>query len=325
MLFKRLYQSYLCAVAGALLLGTSVLASAQGYPSKAVKVIIPFPPGGPTDTVGRMLAQKLSEETGQSFIVENRPGGQGVIGGDAVAKSAADGYTLLFSASTFTTTPMTLKSSPYDVVKDFTPIALVGKGPLAVSVNKKLPIRNIKELISYAQAHPGKMSFAIGSQASAGHLSTELLKRAGKIDYLVVPYKGSSPAYQDLIGGAIDGFIDPVLGVMSYHKSGMVRVVAVTSRDRLPSMPDVPTVAETVPGYEFYSWYGLWGPSNLPADVTKRLNAAVNKALASDLRTRLAEQGYLLSPGTPEDFARFQKEDMVRSAKIVAEAKIRAE
>ncbi|WP_431831613.1 Bug family tripartite tricarboxylate transporter substrate binding protein [Cupriavidus consociatus] len=138
-------------------------------------------------------------------------------------------------------------------------------------------------------------------------------------------YKGSAPAYQDLIGGAIDGFIDPVLGVMSYHKSGMVRVVAVTSRDRLPSMPDVPTVAETVPGYEFYSWYGLWGPSNLPADVTRRLNAAVNEALASDLRTRLAEQGYLLSPGTPEDFARFQKEDMVRSAKIVAEAKIRAE
>jgi tripartite-type tricarboxylate transporter receptor subunit TctC len=252
MLFKRLYQSHLRAVAGALLLGASVLASAQGYPSKAVKVIIPFPLGGPTDTVGRMLAQKLSKETGQSFIVENRPGGQGVIGGDAVAKSTADGYTLLFSASTFTTTPMTLKSSPYDVVKDFTPIALLGKGPLAVSVNKKLPIRNIKELISYAQAHPGKMSFAIGSQTSAGHLSTELLKRAGKIDYLVVPYKGSAPAYQDLIGGAIDGFIDPVLGVMSYHKSGMVRVVAVTSRDRLPS-PDVPTVAETVPGYEFYS------------------------------------------------------------------------
>lgn len=129
---------------------------------------------------------------------------------------------------------MALKSAPYDVVKDFTPIALVGKGPLAVSVNKQLPIRNIKELISYAHAHPGKMSFAIGSQASAGHLSTELLKRAGKIDYLVVPYKGSAPAYQDLIGGAIDGFIDPVLGVLSYYKSGMVRVLAVTSKDRSP-------------------------------------------------------------------------------------------
>ncbi|MGO4326073.1 Bug family tripartite tricarboxylate transporter substrate binding protein [Cupriavidus sp. 2TAF22] len=300
-------------------------AVAQTYPSKAVRVIIPFPPGGPTDTVGRMLAQKLAEQTGQSFIVDNRPGGQGIIGADAVAKGAADGYTLLFSASTFTTTPMTLKSSPYDVTRDFTPVALVGKGPLAVSVNRKLPINNIKELIAYAQAHPGKMSFAIGSQASAGHLSTEMLKRAGKIDYLVVPYKGSAPAYQDLIGGAIDGFIDPVLGALTYHKSGMVRVVAVTSKDRLPSMPDVPTVGETVPGYEFYSWYGLWGPAKLPAEVTRRLNAEVNKALSSDLRARLAEQGYLLSPGTPEDFARFEKEDMARSAKIVAEAKIRAE
>ncbi|MGO4303715.1 Bug family tripartite tricarboxylate transporter substrate binding protein [Cupriavidus sp. RAF12] len=321
MLFQRIYR---CAV-GALLLCAAAVAHAQAYPSKAVRVIIPFPPGGPTDTVGRMLAQKLSEQTGQSFIVDNRPGGQGIIGADAVAKGAADGYTLLFSASTFTTTPMTLKSSPYDVTRDFAPIALVGKGPLAVSVNKNLPIKNIKELIAYAQAHPGKMTFAIGSQASAGHLSTELLKRAGKIDYLVVPYKGSAPAYQDLIGGAIDGFIDPVLGALTYHKSGMVRVVAVTSKERLPSMPDVPTVGETVPGYEFYSWYGLWGPAKLPPEVTKRLNAEVNKALASDLRGRLAEQGYLLSPGTPEDFARFEKDDMARAAKIVAEAKIRAE
>ncbi|MDF3838346.1 tripartite tricarboxylate transporter substrate binding protein [Cupriavidus basilensis] len=325
MLSKMLFPRMLRCAAGALLLCAAAVASAQTYPSKAVRVIIPFPPGGPTDTVGRMLAQKLAEQTGQSFIVDNRPGGQGIIGADAVAKGAADGYTLLFSASTFTTTPMTLKSSPYDVSRDFTPVALVGKGPLAVSVNRNLPIRSVKDLIDYAQARPGKMSFAIGSQASAGHLSTEMLKRAGKLDYLVVPYKGSAPAYQDLIGGAIDGFIDPVLGALTYHKSGMVRVVAVTSRDRLPSMPDVPTVGETVPGYEFYSWYGLWGPARLPAEVTRRLNAEVNKALASDLRARLAEQGYLLSPGTPEDFARFEKEDMARSAKIVAQAKIRAE
>ena len=325
MLFKGFTHHWGRALAGVAIASLCTSVWAQTYPSKAVRVILPFPPGGPTDTVGRMLTQKLTEETGQSFIVENRPGGQGVIGGDAVAKSAPDGYTLLFSASTFTTTPMALKSTPYDVVKDFSPIALIGKGPLAVSVNKKLPIRNVKELISYAQAHPGKMTFAIGSQASAGHLSTELLKRAGKIDYLVVPYKGSAPAYQDLIGGAIDGFIDPVLGAMNYHKSGMVRVIAVTSKDRLPSMPDVPTVGETVPGYEFYSWYGLWGPSKLPPDVVKRLNELVNKALNSDLRARLVEQGYLLTPGSPEDFARFQKEDMARSAKIVSEAKIRVD
>ncbi len=254
-------------------------AQTQAWPTRPVRVVIPFPPGGTLDTVGRLLAQKLGDQLGQPFIVENRPGGNGVIGADVVSKAPADGYTLLFNASTFTTAPMTMKSVPYEIVRDFTPVALVAKAPLSVAINKNLPITDVKSLIAYAKANPGKMTFAVGSIGSAGHLSTELLKRAGGLDYLIVPYKGTAPAFQDLIGGQIDGFIDPILGSLQYHKSGMLRVVAVTSAARATSLPNVPTVAESIPGYEFYSWYGLWGPAKLPPAITQRLNAEVNKAL----------------------------------------------
>ncbi|MBS7776693.1 tripartite tricarboxylate transporter substrate binding protein [Acidovorax sp. CCYZU-2555] len=313
-----------CAI-GAITLAIAGLASAQAYPTKAVKVVIPFPPGGTLDVIGRQLAQKLTEQTGQSFIVENRPGGNGVIGGDVVSKAPADGYTLLFNASTFTTAPMTMKSVPYVVNRDFAPVALVAKAPLSVAVNKNLPITDIKSLIAYAQTHPGKMTFAVGSIGSAGHLSTELLKRAGNLNYLIVPYKGTAPAFQDLIGGQIDGFIDPILGSLQYHKSGMLRVVAVTSAERASSLPDVPTVGETIPGYEFYSWYGLWGPAKLPADIVKKLNTEVNKALAGDMKDKLKELGILITSGSAEDFVKFQKQDMERSQKIVTEGNIRVE
>lgn len=314
----------LLAAAGALL-APATAAWADGYPSRPVKIIIPFPPGGTLDTVGRQLAQKLSEQMGQNFIVENRPGGNGIIGGDLVARAAADGYTLLFNASTFVTAPMTMKSVPYDVTRDFTPIALVAKAPLSVAINKNLPVTDIKSMMSYAKAHPGKMTFAVGSIGSAGHLSTELLKRAGNLDYLIVPYKGTAPAFSDLIGGQIDGFIDPILGSLQYHKGGMLRVIAVTSANRAPSLPDVPTVAETLPGFEFYSWYGLWGPAKLPPEVTAKLNAEVNKALGTDIKAKLQDQGLLLTPGTPADFARFQQEDMARAQKIITEGNIRVE
>lgn len=300
-------------------------AAAQSYPSRPVKMIIPFPPGGTLDAVGRQLAQKLGDQMGQPFVVENRPGGNGTIGANAVAQAPADGYTLLFNASTFVSAPMTMKSVPYGVVKDFTPIALVAKAPLSVAINKNLPITDIKSLITYAKANPGKMTFAVGSIGSAGHLSTELLRRAGGIDYLVVPYKGTAPAFQDLIGGQIDGFIDPILGSLQHHKAGLLRVVAVTSLTRAPNLPEVPTVAESIPGYEFYSWYGLWGPARVPAEITQRLNTEVNKALSGDMKDKLTAQGLLLTPGSVEDFVTFQREDMARAQKIVTEGKIRVE
>lgn len=300
------------------------LAQAQ-YPAKPVRVVIPFPPGGPTDVVGRLLAQKMAESTGQGFVVENRAGGNATIGANEVAKSAADGYTLLFNANIFTITPLILKSVPYDVQKDFTAVALVAKGPIALSVSASVPAKNVAELIAHAKAHPGKLAFAIGSNGSAGHLATEMLKRAAGIELLIIPYKGSTPAYQDLIGGQIQGFMDPVLGAQPHWKGGRIKVLAVTSARRLPSAPDTPTVGETVPGYEIYAWYGLWGPAGLSKDVTLKLNAEVNKALSTDLRQRLVEQGYELSAASADEFAKFQREDIARSSRIVSDAAIKAE
>jgi tripartite-type tricarboxylate transporter receptor subunit TctC len=317
---------FLRATLAALALAAASTAGfAQTWPSRPVRMVIPFPPGGTLDTIGRLLAQKLGEQTGQTFIVENRAGGNGIIGADVVSKAPADGYTLLFNASTFTTAPMTMKAVPYEVVKDFTPVALVAKAPLSIAINKNLPITDVKSLIAYAKAHPGKMTFAVGSIGSAGHLSTELLKRAGGLDYLIVPYKGTAPAFQDLIGGQIDGFIDPILGSLQYHKSGMLKVIAVTSATRATSLPNVPTVAESIPGYEFYSWYGLWGPAKLPPAITQRLNAEVNKALSTDMRETLNAQGLLLTPGSVDDFVKFQAADMARSKKIIVEGNIHVE
>ncbi len=309
---------------GAAALALAASGFAQTYPAKPVRVVIPFPPGGTLDAVGRMLGQKLADQLGQPFVIENKPGASGVIGGETVARAPADGYTLLFSASTHVTAPLTLKSVPYNVTQDFAPIALVAKAPLSVAINKNLPVTDIKSLIAYGKANPGKMTFAVGSLGSAGHLSTELLKRAGGLDYLIVPYKGTAPAFQDLIGGQIDGFIDPILGSLQYHKGGMLRVVAVTSAQRVPSLPDVPTVAETIPGYEFYSWYGLWAPAKTPPALVQRLNAEVNKALA-EMGPKLKEQGLLSTPGSVEDFAKFQRSEIERAQKIVSEGNIRAE
>ncbi|MEN9671728.1 MAG: hypothetical protein RL535_958 [Pseudomonadota bacterium] len=313
------------AIVASSLLGLSSLAMAQTWPAKPVKFIIPFPPGGTLDTVGRMLAQKLTEQTGQSFFVENKPGGQGMIGGDAVAKAPNDGYTLLFNASTFTTAPMTVKSAPYDVVKDFVPVAFVAKAPMSVAINNNVPVQDIKGLLAHAKANPGKLSFAIGSTASAGHLATELLRRTANVDLLIVPYKGTAPAFQDLIGGQISGFVDPLLGSYQFYKTGKLKVIAVTSAARVPTLPEVPTVAETIPGFQFYSWYGVWGPAKLPAEISQKLNAEVNKALNGEMRDKLIQQGLLVGGGTMADFEKFQRDDMARSAKIIAEGGIKAE
>ncbi|MBL8342980.1 MAG: tripartite tricarboxylate transporter substrate binding protein [Rubrivivax sp.] len=300
-------------------------AAAQAWPDKTVRMVIPFPPGGTLDKVGRMLAQRLQEQFGQTFIVENKPGGNGTIGGDAVAKAAADGYTLLFNASTFVTAPLTMKTVPYKVQTDFVPISLVAQAPLSIAIGNKVGVTDLKGLVAAAKAQPGKLNFATGSIGSAGHLCTARLEQAAGIAVTVVPYKGTAPAFQDLIGGQIEGFIDPVLGSVQFHRNNQLRVVAVTSAKRLPNLPDVPTASETLPGFECASWYGLWAPAKTSADIVARLNAAVNKALAADLADKLVADGLVPGGGSPADFARFQADDIAASAKIVAEKKISVE
>ena len=307
-----------------MLAATSVAHAA--WPDKPLRLVIPVPPGGPTDTLGRQLAQALSTSLGQSVVVENKAGGNSAIGSDAVSKAAADGYTLLFNASLFATNPHLVKL-PYDIHKDFTPIALVAKAPLLIAVNNDLPAKTVAELIAYAKANPGKLNFGIGSNGSAGHLAQELLRSNAGIEIQMIPYKGSTPAYADLIGGRLQGFTDPVLGAIGQVQGAKVRALAVTSSKRLSALPYVPTVAESgMPGFEYHSWYGLWGPPGLLAEVVQKLNAEVNRWLAqSDVRTQFDKLGYEVQPGTPAEFATFVRENSARDAKIIKDAGIKAE
>ncbi len=310
----------------AVILGLVAFTSAaQSYPTKPVKLIIPFPPGGTLDKVGRMLAQKLSDQFGHNFIVENKPGGNGVIGADAVSKAPADGYTLLFNASTFVTAPMTMKAVPYKVQTDFSPIGLVALAPLSVAISNKLGVSDVKGLVAAIKANPGKLNFAVGSIGSAGHLCTVKLEQAAGSHITIVPYKGTGPAVTDLVGGQIEGFVDPVLGTIQFHKNSQLKVVGVTSTKRLPNLPDVSTVGETLPGFECASWYGLWAPASAPPDIVQKLNAAINTALASDMRERLIADGIVPAGGSVADFAKFQADDIATSGKIIADKKITLE
>lgn len=316
-----------CCAALLLSVSSSPQAQAQSgvsaWPDRPVRVIIPFPPGGTLDRVGRTLAQRLGERFGQNFVVENRPGGNGVIGADVVAKSAADGYTLLFNASTFVTAPLTMSSVPYKVQTDFAPISLVALAPMSIAISNKLGVSDLTGLIAAARARPGALNFATGSIGSAGHLCTARLETAANISVTVIPYKGTTPAMQDLVGGQIEGFIDPVLGSLQFHRSGQLKVVAVTADRRLPNLPDVATAAETLPGFECASWYGLWAPARTPGALIERLNAAVNQELAGSMRERLLADGIMPGGGSVAEFTRFQTDDIESSARIVEAKKIR--
>ena len=307
----------LCLVAGA---------ACGAYPDKPIRLVIPFPAGGPTDALGRQLAQALSTALGQGVVVENKAGGNSAIGSDFVAKSVPDGYTLLFNASLFATNPHLVKL-PYDIHQDFTPIALVAKAPLLIAVNNDLPAKNVTELISYARANPDKLNFGIGSNGSAGHLAQEQLFHNAGVKVQMIPYKGSTPAYADLIGGRLSGFTDPVLGAIGQVEGGKVRALAVTSAKRLSALPNVPTVAESgMPGFAYYSWYGLWGPPGLPADILQKLNADVNRWLAQpDVKVQFEKLGYEAQPGTPAEFAQFVRDNSASDAKIIKAAGIKAE
>ena len=297
------------------------LLAQESYPTKPVRLVIPFPPGGTLDKVGRMLAQRLSDQWGQSVVIDNRPGGNGVIGGDAVAKAPADAYTLLFNASTFVTAPLTMRSVPYKTQTDFAPIALVALAPLSIAVSNKLGVSDLKSLIQAAKAQPDAFNFATGSIGSAGHLCTAKLEQAAGISLRVVPYKGTALAFQDLIGGQIEGFIDPVLGSVQFHRNQQLKVLAVTSLQRLPNLPDVATAAESLPGFECASWYGLWAPAKTAPERVQWLNAEVNKALAS-IKDRLVADGLVPAGGSVESFARFQERDIAVSSKIISDKKI---
>jgi len=317
------------ALAAAFLALAPATSFSQTFPSRTVTVVVPFPAGGSVDGVARILVQKLNETVGQHFIVENRPGGaSGIVGANAVAKSPPDGYTLLETASVHVINPLLYKNVPYDVVNDFTPIMLLAEGPLLVSTPPNVPANNLKEFFELVRKDPQKYTLGTTSVGSASHLAMELLKREAKVDTLVIHYKGTAPALTDLMSGQIQLLADPMLSSLPLAQGKKTKALAVTSLKRVPSAPEIPTVAESAgfKDFEFVSWYGLWAPKNLPADVLKKLESDVAKVLAMpEMKERLAKLGFVAKGGTAGDFANYIRAEMAKYQQIINDAKIKVQ
>jgi tripartite-type tricarboxylate transporter receptor subunit TctC len=302
------------------------IAQGQPYPSKPVRIIVPFAPGGGSDFIGRFIAQKLSERLGQQFIVDNRPGAGGNLGAEIAVKSAPDGYTLLLIAGSYTVNPSLYKTA-YDPVNDISPIIQLSQGPFIVAVHPSLPVKTLKDLIDLAQKQPDKLSYASAGQGSITHLASELFLDMAKIKIVHVPYKGSGPALNDAIAGNVQLIFGSVATSLQYIKSGRLRGLAVTTSNRIPAAPDLPTVAEAgVPGYEVILWHGLVGPKGMPKAVVDRLNSEATQILKSKaMEELLAADGVSPAGGTPEKFHTTIKADIERWRKIVRQAGIKAE
>jgi tripartite-type tricarboxylate transporter receptor subunit TctC len=297
------------------------------YPAKPVRIVVPYPPGGTVDVVARNLAQQLTVQTGQQFIVDNRAGANGTIGSDFVSKAAPDGYTLLVQASIFVINPLFLKNVPYDVQRDFTPVANIGSVPLLVTAHPSVPAANLREFVALVRANPDRYAFATTGLGSAGHLTEEVIKRDAGLAILIVPYKGAGPALTDIVGGQVSALADPLPSSFPHVKGGRLKALAVTSRERISFMPEVPTMAESgFPGFEMLSWYGLWGPPGLPRDVVDRLAAETAKAVRSaEMRDKLASQGFLPDGSGSAAFAAYVRDEIAKYAKIVKDANIKVD
>ena len=307
------------AACGALAALAAPGALAQTYPAKPITMVVPFPPGGPTDMVARLLAQKLSEQMGQPVVVDNKPGANGNIGGAQVSKAPADGYTLLYNTSSITLSPALYKSMQYDVLRDLAPVVLTAVVPLALVVNPAVPANNVQEFVAYAKANPGKLSYGSAGNGNVTHLAAYQFVRAQGIEATHVPYRGSAPADVDLAAGQIQFMTDTINSVMAFVKDRRMKLLAVTTAKRMSLFPEVPTLAETVmPGFEAGAWQGLMVPAGTPAAVVQRLNAEVNKALQSaDMRDKLAVQGAEPLGSTPEEYGAYMRKELARWATVV--------
>jgi tripartite-type tricarboxylate transporter receptor subunit TctC len=317
---EKIMRGMLRWALGALFACIATVASAQGYPNRTIRLVVPFPAAGTTDILARAAAQKLTEAFGQSVVVDNRAGAAGNIGSDLVAKSAPDGYTLLMgTVGTHAINPSLYSKMPYDHVKDFVPVVLVAGVPNVLVVNPALPVNSVADLIKLAKDKPGQINFASSGSGTSIHLSGELFKTMAGVDITHVPYKGSSPALVDLIGGQVQIMFDNLPSALPQIKAGKLRAIAVTSLKRAPVLPDVPTISESgLPGFEASSWFGVLAPAGTPAPIVARINAEVNKWLQSaDARERLLSQGAEAVGGSPEQFGNFIRAESEKWAKVV--------
>jgi tripartite-type tricarboxylate transporter receptor subunit TctC len=318
----------LAAALAAASLGISAPVSAATYPSRTVSLVVPYPAGGSVDGVARILAQKLGEAFHSNFIVENRAGGAGgTVGANTVAKANPDGYTLLLTASIHVTTPFLFKNIPYDVVKDFTPISLVAAGPLVVSTATNVPADNLKDFFDLVRKSPDKYTFATSGFGSAGHLAIELLKRRAGVNTLVISYKGAGPMLNDIMSGQIQLIADPMLSSLPLAQTKKIKALAITSLKRVESAPEIPTVEESgLDKLEFESWYGLWGPKNMPADLVAQIQQKTVEVLKDpEVKKRLSTLGFEAKSSTPEDFAKFIDKEMATYSQIIKDANIKTE
>jgi len=311
-----------CLVAAAVMVAPAKAQdkSAEAYPNKIITLVVPVPPGGAADFIARLIGRKLSEVLGQPVVISNRGGASGTIASDNVAKSATDGYTLLLnSITTHGIGPHLYTSLPYDSVKDFTPITLIAKLPLVMTINAEHPMKSVKDVVDFAKANPGKLSFASSGNGGAPHLAGELFQNVTGIKMLHVPYRGSGPAVIDVGAGRVDIMFDAVPSLLSLIQAGKLRPLAAASAERNPIVPDVPTFAELgFKGMEISLWYGLEGPAGMPPAIVQRLNAELVKILKTDdVHQNFAKQGAIASGGTPQEFADFMRAESARWGDVV--------
>ncbi|MES2955305.1 MAG: tripartite tricarboxylate transporter substrate binding protein [Pseudomonadota bacterium] len=320
-------------ICAALAVATAFSASAQtasgggAYPNKPIRMIVPFPAGGATDILARALSQKLGEKIGQTVVVDNRPGAGGTIGADAASKAAPDGYTLLLAtSSTHSIGPAINPKIPYNAETDFTPIAYVASSPNIVLVPNTSPARNMSEFMAHARKNPGQLNYASSGNGTIVHLTTEYFKAQSNTFILHIPYRGTALAMPDLISGKLDVLFDSFVTGMPHVKDGKLRALGVTSLKRTALAPDLPTVSESLPGFESVTWFGVYGPKGLNAELTARVNQAVNAALAdTDVKDRFARLGAEPTGGTPQAFATMVRADNAKWKKIISERKITTE
>ena len=319
------YLRLIAAVLVASLAGIGTAAAAD-YPNRPVKWIVPYPPGGTTDVLARIMAQWLGEKLGQSFVIENKPGGGNNIGTEMVVNAPPDGYTILLVNPAHGINATLYKNLSFNVIRDITPVAGLVRAPNVMEVTNSFPAKTVAEFIAYCKANPGKINMASSGSGTSVHMSGELFKFMTGCDMLHVPYKGAGPAIADLIPGQVHVLFDNLPSSIGHIKGGRLRALAVTSVARDPSMPDTPTVAETVPGYEATAWFGIGMPKGAPREAIEKLNAEVNRALADPkMRERLAELGGKPIPGTPEDFGRVMAAETEKWAKVVQASGAKAE
>ncbi len=321
-------RQFIFVVTAALATTPVVPALAQTYPSKPIRLIVPFPPGGGNDILARTVGQKLTDSTRQQIVIDNRGGAGGNIGAETAAHAVPDGYTLfLGGVGSHGTNPGLQAKLPYDPVKDFAPITLIASAPLIVVVHPSLPVKSIAELIQYAKTRPGQLNFASSGTGSIAHLAPEMFKAMAKIEMTHVPYKGTGPALVDLLGGQVQLMMNSAVSMLAQVKSGKLRALAATGAKRLAALPELPTVAESgLSGYDVASWYGLLAPAQTPRAIIDKLNHEVVAIMrTTELRDRLAAEGAEAVGNTPEEFATYIKRELTRWAAVIKSAGIKPE